>query len=356
MQNPFESELADADELEGTGDSLEDEFEDALDESDAAEMGDGLDDEAAFADEAEGFEEEAFEDAAFEEEGFEEAEAFEDAEAFEEEDSLEAEGFEEDEFAEDSLDAAEEDALSDSLDESDELDDVFAEAMDAADEDEFARRISARFARLRRVARPYLRRMTRRALPIALRLIRHAARHRLASGASRVDAMDAFADAAADEAAAGRGPAASYIPFLAGLAGRYLTRAILSAAGRRRRPGAARAFGRAVTRATRKAAKALVRKRGPRALRSIPAIARKVARVARRRRGAAKHVPRMMLRAASRVAASPRATARLSRPVPIVRRMRARAGVGRRVRVTDAGGIVSGGRARRRAAGLRREL
>jgi hypothetical protein len=317
MQNQFESELADADGLEAG-----DEFEDELDEGDMGE--DPFED--ALADEA---------DDALEDDAFVDEDSLED-DAYEEDDTLEAEGLDDEGFEEESFDGGDEDEF-DELDEADEfdegddsgdeLDEAFADAMEAADDDEFAARLSSRLARIRRMAQPYLRQMARRAVPIGLRLIRHVARHS-GPGASphRLDAMDAFADAAADEALAGRSINA-YIPFLAGLAGRYVTKAILRASGRRIRPGAARALGRAVTKATRKAARRLVKKRGAKALRSIPRIVRKVAGVARRRRGSVGAVPRMIQRAASRVASSPRAAARLSRPSAVVRRVRVRAGV-----------------------------
>jgi hypothetical protein len=326
MHDLFERELADAEGLDsGEG------FEDELDE---AEMGeDPLED--ALADEA---------DDEFESDSYEE-DALED-DALEEDEALSADGLEDDGFEDDALDAAAEDEFDefDEFDEAedgdlgedgDEVDEAFAEAMDAADDDEFAQRLSSRFSRLRRVARPYLRQMARRAVPIGLRLIRYVARLGPGRGPARLDAMDAFADAAADEAMAGRSIDA-YIPFLAGLAGRYVTKAILAAAKRGVRPGAARAYGRAVTKATRKAAQKLVRKRGPQALRSIPRIVRKVAKVARKRSGSARAVPRMIEQAATRVAASPRATARLSRPSAVVRRVRARAGVASNMSDGDA--------------------
>jgi len=335
MHDLFERELADAEGLDsGEG------FEDELDDADMGE--DPLED--ALADEADdGFASDSYEDDSFEDDALDEDEA------------LSADGLEDDGFEDDALDAAADDEFDelDDLDEAedgdlgddgDEVDQAFAEAMDAADDDEFAQRLSSRFARLRRVSRPYLRQMARRAVPIGLRLIRHVARLGLGGGPARLDAMDAFADAAADEAMAGRSVNA-YIPFLAGLAGRYVTKAILAASRRGVRPGAARAYGRAVTKATRKAAQKLVRKRGPKALRSIPRIVRKVAKVARRRPGSARAVPRMIEQAATRVAASPRAAARLSRPSAVVRRVRTRAGLA--PNVTD-GEALPRARARRR--------
>jgi hypothetical protein len=322
-------------------------FEDALDEAaDSGESwGEGFDDDAFAEGEAEAFEEDALEDdaagaEAFEDDSFDDA-AFDDDSFDDEGDALDAA---EDEYAADAaddldegealddadeLDEGDEGDLLDESDEGDELEDAFADAMDSADEDEFARRLTSRMrARLRRAARPFLRRMAARAVPIGLQLIRHVSRMRMA-GASRVDAMDAFADAAADEAVS-RAQMNLYIPFLAGLAGRYVTRAILSASRRRARPGAARAIGRAATRATRRAARAIVRRHGPRAIRSVPRLVRQVVRVARQQPGAARSVPQMIRRAGTRVAASRPAAARLSRPSPAVRRTVARAGVTRR--------------------------
>ena len=312
MHNPFESELAEADELEGAADAW---GEDADARDGAADMAEGMLDEASAADALE---------AGFEQDGLADAESFE-AESFEED------GFEFDEFEEDGLDAssefdgAGEDAAGDELEDAgDELEEAFAGAVDAADEDEFARQLTHG---LRQMAQPFLKRIARRVVPIGLQMIRFAARQG-ASGADRFDAMDLFADAAADEA--GRGSPRDYVSFLAGLAGRYVVRSILSAAERQARPGAARALGRSVTRATRRAAGALVRRRGAAALRSLPRVVRQVTRVARQQRGSAAAVPRMIQRAAARVAASPGATARLSRPSAAVRRMRARASAGTR--------------------------
>src|SRR5262249_10855754 len=160
----------------------------------------------------------------------------EEEEAFEEEDGLDAfgEGAEEAEEAAD-VDAygEEEYGVADSLageeegfeeeEGADELEDVFAEAMDAEDEDEF-------FRRLRRGFAPALGRIARRAMPIGLRLLRQAAPQlggivrgelggafrSLLGGASQADAMDAFADVAADEAMT-EDEIDEYIPVLGGL-------------------------------------------------------------------------------------------------------------------------------------------
>ncbi len=320
-QNPFEDEAVD--QAHDAGES----------------WSEGFDDEALASDEANGLEDDALDDDGLDADGYDDEDGFEEDGA----DGLEDDGFAEEAFADadegdayeaGALDAADglddmddEDAFDDGADGADELEEAFADAMDAQDDDEFVRRLSSRMrARLRRAARPFLRRMAARAVPIGLALIRHVSRLRM-SGESRVDAMDAFADAAADEAVS-RAQMALYIPFLAGLAGRYVTRAILSAQGSRVRPRASRAIGRAVARATRRAAQAIVRRHGPAAIRSIPRLVRQVARVARQQGGGARALPTMIQRAARRVAASRPAAARLSRPSSVVRRVVARAGIG----------------------------
>jgi hypothetical protein len=324
-QNPFEGEALD--EAEDAGEAWTDE---GFDDDDAFAEGhaEGFEDEGLDAEalEAEGFEDdEAFEEEGFDEDGFE-AEALDD-DAYDEGDALEAG----DALDEEGAQAFEGEGVADEADgmgddAGDELEEAFAEAMDAQDEDEFARRLTGRLrARLRRAAGPFLRRMAARAVPIGLQLIRQVSRMQL-SGASRVDAMDAFADAAADEAMS-RAQMNLYIPFLAGLAGRYVTRAIISASRRRAKPAMARAIGRAVTSATRGAARAIVRRHGARAIRSVPRLVRQVVRVARQQRGAVRSVPSMIRRAGGRVAASRPAAARLSRPSATVRRAVARAGV-----------------------------
>jgi hypothetical protein len=336
-------------------------FEDAaLDEAaDAGEAwSEGFDEDEALV-EGEGFDEDSFEDASGEAEGFDEdeafaegeAEGFEDEEAafdddedaiddsYDEGDPLEAsDGFDDDFDDGESLD--EEDDVAGHMmagghaldDDGDEFEEAFADAYDAADEDEFVRKLGFRMrARLRRAARPYLRRIAARTVPIGLQLIRHVSRMQSGgNGASNVDAMDAFADAAAD-AAMSRAQVSAYIPFLAGLAGRYVSRAILRASRRPVSPSATKAIGRSVMRATRKAAKAIVRKHGPKALRSVPRLVRQVVRVARQRPGAVRAMPKMIRRAGGRVAASRPAAARLSRPSATVRRVVARAGIKRRM-------------------------
>lgn len=290
--------------------------------------------------------EEGFEDGF--EEGFEE-DAFEEAsDGFESEDGFEAE----DGFEEDGLDAA--DAGGDVFEGegADEIEDAFAEAMDAEDEDEFLRRLWGGMQRLRRVASPVMRRIGRRALPIGMRLLRQGARQlggvvgqevggaaggglggllqqglgALLGGGEQVDAMDAFADLAADEAA-GEDEIDEFAPILAGMAGRYVVRNLTSAATRAARPAAVRALGRAVARTTARAARTIARRHGPRAVRAIPRLVRRVTVLVRRQGASPRTVPRMIQRAAVRVASSPRAAAQLARPSAPARRLRARAGV-----------------------------
>jgi hypothetical protein len=344
MQDPFESELAEADELEAAADAWGD---DAYVGEGADDADEGMIDEAAMADDGDEGDDVLDDDGLDEEsvqgDGLEDAEATEDG--LEAGDAFAASGEDGIDPMSDLGDGVEDadGAEFDTEDSGDELDEAFAESMDASDEDEFARRLTIR---LRTIARPFLRRIAARVVPIGLQMIRYAARHGAApgTGVRRFDAMDLFADAAADEAASGREN--DYIAFLAGLAGRYVVRAILSAAQRRMRPSAARALGRAATRAARRAARMLVRRRGPKALRGLPHVVRQVARLARRHPGGARAVPRMIQGAAKRVAASSRATARLSRPSAAVRRLRARASkrmVRSRATAPGLGGRTNGG-------------
>jgi len=254
MQNTgFESDLFEGDAsadalIDASGDGFEDGFEDAFGE-DAFEAADGFEEDGFEGDgfEEDGFEDDAFEDAAaegagFEEDAFEdgfEADALDEADGFEDgfeadaldeadgfEDGFEADaldetdgfedgfevsdGFEEDGFEEDAFeeDAFEEDAFAGADDSGDAIEQAFAEAMDAQDEDEFIRRAWRRLRRSR-----LLRQVAGRAIPLAMRLLRQSAQ-RIGgvagqelqgalggvTGGGEPAPMDAFADAMADEA------------------------------------------------------------------------------------------------------------------------------------------------------------
>jgi hypothetical protein len=337
MQNTgFESDLFEDDSsdalIDSSSDGFEDGFEDAFGE-DAFEddgfeaAGDGF--------EEEGFEEDALTDDAFESEGFEE-------------DGFEEEGFE-DSFAANALDEGEEfeeDAFEGFEDDgADAIEQAFADAMDAEDEDEFVRRLWGRLRRAARVASPMLRRIGRRVLPMAMRLLREGARNIGGVAAQEVrgavggmlggggqpaepqpaEPMDAFADALADEAFS-EDELDQFAPVLGGLAARFAVRHLTSPTSRAARPGQARALGQAVTRATTQAARTVVGRQGLRALRAVPRIVRLVTITIRRRRINPRQAAALIRRTAARVAASPRATARLARPSPAARRLRARAG------------------------------
>jgi hypothetical protein len=199
---------------------------------------------------------------------------------------------------------------------------AFIGAIDAKDEDEFIRRVWAGLRRTARAAAPVLRPVGRRALPMALRLLGQPARP--IGGAQQVDAMDAFADVAADLVFTEH-DIDEFVPVLAGMAGRYAVRTLTSAATRASRPAAARAIGRAVTRATSLAAREVVSRRGPRAIRAIPQVVRGVTILVRRGSAAQQALPSLIRRAATGVAASPQAAARFARPSRAARQLRRRA-------------------------------
>jgi hypothetical protein len=312
MQNSFESELADvADELEGSGEAW-DESADAGDEEAFAEgdPAEALDDDAA---DDEGFDDDGFEDESFDEGEELEASAFDD------------DGLDELDGADEGFDGADmmgDDLDDDDLDEGDALDDAFATAMDAASEDEFVRRFTISVKRLRQIGRPYFQRMVRRVLPIMRQLVARVSRlSRARPTTLRADSMDVFADFAADEAF---DDADEFVGVLAGLAGRYIVRSLMSSGARRAKPAVARALGKAATKAIRKVTKAAVRKSGPSAMRMVTRVVRKVAQAARRS-GTKRQVPRMIVKTAKRVLRSRPAVARLSRPNRVVRQMRKRA-------------------------------
>jgi hypothetical protein len=348
MQNTgFESDLFEGDDsadalIDASADGLADGFEDAFGE-DAFEAADGF--------ESDGFEDDAFEDDAFEEDAFEadgfeedsfengfEADALDEGDGFAAEDGFEAgDGFEDDAFE---SDAFEEDAFeAGDQDGADAIEQAFADAMDAEDEDEFVRRVWRGLRRAARVAAPVLRRIGRRALPIAMQLLRQGASRiggvagqelrgalgGLPGGGQPAEAMDAFADAIADEAYS-EAEVDQYAPVLGGMAARFAVRNVTSRSARAGRPGQARALGRAVTRATTQATRTLVAQQGPQAVRAIPRIVRWVTITIRRRQASPRALSGLIRRTAARVAASPRAVARLARPSPAARRLRASVG------------------------------
>lgn len=312
MELPFEDEMADGFE-EGEGFEGEG-FEDAM-EADGMEGSEG----EGF--EGEGFEGEGFEDELdetrhhhadeFEGEGFDEGEGFE-------------EGFDEGEGFEESMEGAEDAEGAVEL--------AFADAMLEEDEDAFFARLRQRLGGFLR--NPLVRQIARRALPMAQQLARQASPQYgglIASGLgglgrlAGITSMDLFADLAAD---ADESEMDEFLPVAAGLAARQVLRGAAQGARRLGRP-ATRTLSQQIQRAAQAAARQLVRRFGARALRVLPRIVRWTTRILRQRRMSPRAAPAMIRRAAARLTASPRAAARLARPVPAVRRVRAQAGLQR---------------------------
>ncbi|RKG62286.1 hypothetical protein D7X30_02940 [Corallococcus sp. AB011P] len=319
---PFEEEFS----------SQGDEMSDLLAEGEEGFEDEGMEDPF----EGEGFEAEGMEEGfeenpttmedPFEGEGFEDNptpmdEGFE-AEGFEENPTPMDEGFEAEGFEMDNPTA---------------LEDTFADAMDAQDEDEFLRRLAAGARRLATVAGPTFQRIRRRAMPIAMRLIRQAAPRlggiagqelgRTLGGLLRADAMDAFADAAGDYASDEDMDAFNRV--LGGLAARHVVRSTMSPARRRQSPQQARALGRAVGQMTTQLASRISQRYGPRALPAVTRVVRQVTRLVRQQGASPQAVPRMLRRIGGRVISSPRVVRRLARTSAAVRQLRARAGLRR---------------------------
>ncbi|XXF77669.1 hypothetical protein P2318_32145 [Myxococcaceae bacterium GXIMD 01537] len=322
MQQPFEEEFSDG--MDGMTDLMA-EGEEGLEEGFEGEgfEGEGFEAEGF---EGEGFEAEGFEGEGFEAEGFE-GEGFE-AEGFEGE-GFEAEGFEGEGFEGEGFEGEEH-----------ALEDAFAEAMDAQDEDEFLRRLTGAVRRVARVAGPTLRRIGQRALPIGVRLLRQAVPQlggiagqeigRTVAGLLQADAMDAYADAAADYAS--DEDLDAFTTVLGGLAARNVVRSTLSPARRSQQVRQARQLGRAVGRVTTQLARQVAGRYGPRALPAVTRVVRQVTRMVRQQGASPLAVPRMIGRVGRRVLQSPRAVRRLARPNPAARRLRVQAGLRRPIR------------------------
>ncbi|MDY7231329.1 hypothetical protein [Hyalangium rubrum] len=344
MQQPFE------DEFSGQADEMSDlmaEGEEGMDEGFEAEgfEGEGFEGEGF---EGEGFEAEGMDGEGFEGEGFE-GEGFE-AEGMDEE-GFEGEGFEGEGFEAEGMDGEGFEGEGFEGEEAHALEDAFASAMDAQDEDEFLRRLRGAFRTAARVAGPTLRRIGRRAMPIAVRLIRQAAPQvggiagqeigRTVAGLLRADAMDAFADVAADYADEDLD---GFTSVLGGLAARHVVRSTIPPQRRQQQPQQVRALGRAVGRMTTQIAQRIAQRHGTRALPAVTRVVRQVTRMVRQQGASPQAVPRMIRRIGNRVAASSRAVRRLARPTQAARQLRARAGIRRTggVRPPMGGGMGMG--------------
>lgn len=333
MQTPFDTDLLD----DAAGDELDTDFADsegfdedsldAMDEGDDGESFDELDDDS--------FDGEGLDDDALSADSMDEA--GDDLDAF-------AEGDDESELASD-FDSG--DAFDDGMDD-EALVDLFSDALDAEDEDQF---LGAAFRRLRRFARtPLVRRMLQRAMPAALRLARQAA-PQLSRGIGQIRgivgslSMDAFADLAADY---GDEAMDEFAPVTAAMGAFRVARALRQRqAGRLPRP-----LARGIMRASLGVARALTRRVGPSAMRVVPPVLRAVARLIAGGRVRPRQVPQAIRRAAQRVVRSPAAMRRLAQPTPAVRRLRARA----RVVVRRPGTAAPGPRPALARPGLRPPL
>lgn len=285
---------------------------------------------------------------AAESEGFEDDDAMEEEmEDFEEgvtDPYLGEEGFE-DEFADEAGDVFAEEET----DELDALEEVLADALDAADSDEFFGRLLSGISRVaglvgrgagaaRRVARTVGRaaqtagRVAGRARRVAGQVGRVAGQvSRIAGRASRSssplhgligqllpmlqqwsqqgadefdaleDLADWFAEEDLDEA----------LPVLAGLA----ARAVLRPALRRVATQLSTPVRRQLVRSATQAARTLVSRQGPQALRALPRIVQSIGRAAARRRLRPATLPRAIRQTTARVAMQPRLVRRLAQPV-----------------------------------------
>lgn len=308
-------------------------MQDLMEDSPVLSADDGFEDEAGEEFEGDGMEDDAMlEGMDAMEEGFEEGE-----ESFLGEEDSEADLG--DEFAEEGADAM------------DALEEAVADALDAEDSDEFLSRLISGVRRVaglvgrgagavRRAAGTAQRvagrvgGVARRvegaaggSLPDVLRQLLPLLQQGAAQGADGLDLFEDLADwyetEDADEA----------LPVLAGVVARAALRPLA-------RQGAAvvgRNLGRQLVRQTTQAARALVRRQGPQAVRALRPIARSVGRAAARRSLRPAALPAAIRKTASRVAAQPRLAQRLSRPArragragPIRSRLVVRGGTPRR--------------------------
>ncbi|MDR4508928.1 MAG: hypothetical protein MRJ65_11965 [Candidatus Brocadiaceae bacterium] len=278
-------------------------------------------------------EEELMEDLAYEEaEGA--ADIFDEEDAFEDYDAADQDMFEEDEweggdedyfdeeFGEEGFEELEDYAdeyedYGDEMDEEeeDEFDSAMAYALGAEDADEFFKKLWGGIKKFAKKAKRGIGKVARVAAPFAKYLpgpygalaskgLGLLGKLR-AEGATEEEALEAFAELAAyDEAA---------IPIVAGLAARALVKgrgARMSYPARKK-----------LVKGMKKAAKTLVRKKGPKAVRALPKIVKSVKRTAAVRRTPVRVMPKIVTRTAAKVAKSPKLTKKLSRPSPKAKRI-----------------------------------
>jgi hypothetical protein len=236
-------------------------------------------------------------------------------------------------------------------DEGEVVDAIFIESLDAADEDEFLRRLLARAlqggsrvaAALPASEWPWkLAGQVVSRLPIGHAgelgdIVSTAGPHAreaapyLQSWALRVDPalpdhMDFYADAMTDYAGEGADLEA-FAPPLSGFATRYAVKATVPRKVRARKKAAVKALARATRRAVEKSTRVLLRELGPAGALATPAVVRRAVKVVRARQARPTALPALIQRTAVRVAKNKRLARKLARPVRRVRALRRRAGV-----------------------------
>lgn len=200
-------------------------------------------------------------------------------------------------------------------DEEDAMDSIMAFALDSEDTDEFFKKLfrgvkkfAKKAVRVARKAAPIIGKIGRIAAPIlsaiplpqaqlAARLAKMAGRLR-AEGASEEEILDAMAEIATKDRRA--------LPIVAGLT----AKTILKGKGRAMSFGARKK----VVKDMKKAAKVLVRKQGPTAIRALPKIAKSVKRTTARKGTPTKAKVMIVKRTAMKVAKSPTMTRKLAKP------------------------------------------
>ncbi len=242
---------------------------------------------------------------------------------FDDEDEFEASAFYEDEFDEfDEFDAADEYDEFDEFDEYDAFEDedeamdsVMAFALDSEDTDEFfkklfrgvkkfakkavrvARKAAPVIGKIGRIAAPILSKIPLPQAQIAARVAKLAGRLR-AEGASDEEILEAVAEVASKDRRA--------LPIVAGLTAQTILKG----------KGQAMSFGsrKKVVKDMKKAAKVLVRKRGPKAVRALPKIVKSVKRTTARKGTPTKAKVNIVKNTAVKVAKSPTLVRKLAKP------------------------------------------
>lgn len=245
---------------------------------------------------------------------------FEDEDEDEDEDEFEADDYFDDEFDEvDEFDEYDEYDEFDEDEEEDALDSVMAYALDSEDVDEFlgklfkrikkvgkrvvrrvkrgVKRVKRGIGKVGRIAAPILSKIPLPQAQVAARVAKLAGRLR-AEGATEEEILEAVAEVATKDRRA--------LPIVAGLTAKTIVRG----------KGSAMSFGarKKVVKDMKKAAKILVRKRGPKAIRALPKIVKSVKRTTAMKGTPIKAKAMIVKRTAMKVAKSPAMTRKLAKP------------------------------------------